>query len=67
MICNICGHSRTEHLKNETDRPGKHFCDVCADIYLRTSDRPESPENLWHDFEDNLDYIEKLAKQKGLV
>jgi hypothetical protein len=62
-----CGHSRMRHLRNETNRPSKHFCDTCANMYLNRLPPETNADYLWHNFEDNLDYIERLAKEKGLV
>lgn len=53
-----CGHAEQKH--KPYIQPMEQYCDSCWGT--------DNPMTTFHRFQsDNLSYIEKLAKQKGLV
>lgn len=69
MTCLTCGHSKKEHVPNVVRdmRKGKDFCYKCCRGRTHNADDSEIRGRWWHDFEDNLSYIERLAKEKGFI
>jgi hypothetical protein len=60
----ICGHIKSKHKVNNTGYSNaKHICPDCDEHVPY-----KFPHVLFHTYvSDNLQYIENLAKQKGLV
>lgn len=62
MICWKCKHPIDEHWKSifSMREYGAYYCSHCATKYIGDT-------GCWHDIETNLDYIERIAKEKNLI
>ena len=70
MICWVCGHSKIKHVKNALPekRPLRNFCNDCAnEVTRKPMEETYNVDPCWHNFETNLDYIERLAKERNLI
>jgi hypothetical protein len=82
LNCWKCGHKKDQHDRNALNKMSLHFCYDCGkeivssvgpmviNIYTSDDGRQWSQKGLevvCHNFETNLDYIERLAKEKGLI
>jgi hypothetical protein len=63
VICWNCNHNSNDHEPNVTPHKATHFCFRCINDGI--SNQPF--DYAWHDLETNLDYIERLAKEKNLI
>lgn len=63
-LCRTCEHKRLFHLFNDTDLPLEQYVHSGCNFILTFSGFCKCPE--WMS-KDNLDYIELLAKRRGLI
>jgi hypothetical protein len=61
LICWKCGHLKEDHTYNKPTNSVPFYCWGCL------KSPQHKPETTIHEFEDNLSYIERLAKEKELI
>jgi hypothetical protein len=73
--CIICEHPEDMHNMLSGWYDGLVYCNRCLTIFLDTENKIKHFNNkripnthpLYHRFNDNLEYIVRLAKERGLV
>jgi hypothetical protein len=65
--CIVCNHRKDVHTTS-CYYSDLICCGACYDVaYPSGNPKPEKTEFMYHRFNDNLAYIERLAKERNLI
>lgn len=69
--CFECQHSRKDHENRSNltslNEDMIHICWECAAFLPRSQSKELINMKSYHKFEDNLDYVERIAKNRNLI